>query len=89
MDTIRRIDTTIAADILGRSEKNGNVYIPYEIAPYSPGRVILASFDSIDVLEETIDGKNTFHCTQMMLGQRGRRMKGQMKTIRRPIKHEP
>ena len=89
MDTIRRIDTTIAADILGRSEKNGNVYIPYEIAPYSPGRVILASFDNIDVLEETIDGKNTFHCTQMMLGQRGRRMKGQMKTIRRPIKHEP
>ena len=71
MDTIRRIDTTIAADILGRSEKNGNVYIPYEIAPYSPGRVILASFDNIDVLEETIDGKNTFHCTQMMLGQRG------------------
>ena len=35
MDTIRRIDTTIASDILDRYEKN--VYMPYEIAPYSPG----------------------------------------------------
>ncbi len=26
---------------------------------------------SIDVLEETLDGKNTFHCTQMALWQRG------------------
>ena len=71
MDTIRRIDTTIASDILDRYEKNDNVYIPYEIAPYSPGRIILASCDNIDVLEETLDGKNTFHCTQMMLWQRG------------------
>ena len=37
MDTIRRIDTTTAADILDKSERNGNVYIPYETAPYSPG----------------------------------------------------
>ena len=39
MDTIRRIDTNIAFDILDRYEKNDNVYIPYEIAPYSPGRM--------------------------------------------------
>ena len=71
MDTIRRIDTTIASDILDRHEKNDNVYIPHEIAPYSPGIIILASCDNIDVLEETIDGKNTFQCTQMMLWQRG------------------
>ena len=57
--------------ILDRCEKNDNVYIPYEIAPYSPGRIILASCDNIDLLKETIDGKNTFHCTQMMLWQQG------------------
>ena len=57
--------------IVVRCKKNDNVYIPYEIAPYSPGRIILASCDNIDVLKETIDGKNTFHCTQMMLWQRG------------------
>ena len=56
---------------MNRYEENDNVYIPYEIAPYTPGRVVLASCDNIDVLEETIDGKNTFHCTQMMLWQRG------------------
>ena len=71
IDTIRRVDTSIATDILNRYEENDNVYIPYEIAPYTPGRVVLASCDNIDVLEETIDGKNTFHCTQMMLWQRG------------------
>lgn len=71
MDTIRRIDTTIATNILDGYEKNGNVYIPYELAPYAPGRVILASCDNIDVLEATIDGQNTFHCTQIMLWQRG------------------
>ena len=41
------------------------------MAPHTPGRVALASCENIDVLEETIDGKNTFHCTQMMLWQRG------------------
>ena len=66
----RRIYTTIAADILDRSEKNGNAYITYELAPYSPGQVILASCDSIEILEETIGGKKTSHCTQMMLWQR-------------------
>ena len=71
IDTIRRFDTSIATDILNRYEENDNVYIPYEIAPYTTGRVVLASCDNIDVLEETIDGKNTFHCTQMMLWQRG------------------
>ena len=71
MDTIRRIDTTIASDILARYDKNGNVYIPNELVPYSPNRIVVASCDNIDVLEETIDGKNTFHCTQMMLWQRG------------------
>ena len=38
--------------------------------PYSPNRIVLASCDNIDVLEEIIDVKNTFHCTQMMLWQR-------------------
>ena len=71
IDTIRRIDTSMANNILKRYEQNGYVYIPDGIVPYVPGRLILASCDNIDVLEETIDGRNTFHCTQMMLWQRG------------------
>ena len=71
MDIITRIDTTMTNGILTKYEENGYVYIPNGIIPHAPGRVILASCDNIDVLEETIDGKNTFHCTQMMLWQRG------------------
>ena len=41
----------------GRSKENGNDCIPYELAY----RVILAPCDNI---EEDLDGKNTFHCTQ-------------------------
>ena len=71
MDTIRRLDTTIATKILDKYEQNGNVYIPNDIVQSAKGQMVLASCDNIDVLEETIDGKNTFHSTQMMLWQRG------------------
>lgn len=57
MDTIRRLDTTIALDIIDRYNTNGHVYIPNELVPYSPNRIVLASCDNIDVLEETIDGE--------------------------------
>ena len=70
MDTIRRLDTTIATKILDKYEQNGNVYIPNDIVQSAKGQMVLASCDNIDVLDETIDGKNTFHSTQMMLWQR-------------------
>ena len=70
MDTIRRLDTTIALDIIDRYNTNGHVYIPNDLVPYSPNQIVLPSCANIDVLEKTIDGKNTFHCTQMMLWQR-------------------
>ena len=71
MDTVRRIDTSIASQILKHFERLGGIYIPDDIVPCSFGRIILASCDNIDVLEETIDRKDTFHATQMMLWQRG------------------
>ena len=67
IDTIRRIDTTAAADILDRSKKNDRIE-KHHI--HLVELFWLHAFDNIDVLEETIDGKNTFHCTQMMLQQR-------------------
>ena len=71
IDTLRRIDSSIANNILRRYEQNGYMYIPTGISPYTPGRIILSSFDNIDVLEETVDGKNTFRATQCVLWQRG------------------
>ena len=66
MDMVWRIDTTIALDILARYEMNGNVYVPCEVVSYSWGCIVLASCDNIDVLEETIDGNNSFPCTEML-----------------------
>ena len=70
INTLCRIDSSIANNILRRYEQNGYKYIPTGISPYTPGRIILSSFD-IDVLEETIDGKNTSCATQCVLWQHG------------------
>ena len=59
-------DPTSNTTCAGRSKENGNDCIPYELTPclpclpYGP-RVILTPCDNI---EEDLDGKNTFHCTQ-------------------------
>jgi hypothetical protein len=71
MDTVRRIDTSIATEILETFKANGYVFIPRGIVPYTAGRLIIGSLDNIDVQEETIDGKNTFHSTQLVCWQRG------------------
>ena len=41
IDTLCRIDSSIATDILRRYEQNGYIYIPTGIAPCTPGRLIL------------------------------------------------
>ena len=68
--TVRRFDNVKANMILDRHRDNGYVYVPPNI---SAGAFIQFSCDNIDVLEDTIDGKNTFHCTQMMTGCRVKR----------------
>lgn len=68
IDTVRRFDSAIAQNIIDKFMRNGYVYIPDNIVS---DRMIHCSCDNIDVLEATLDGKNTFHCTQMMVWQRG------------------
>lgn len=65
--TVRAFDNAIANSILDRYKSNGYVYVPDNI---KAGTFMHFSCDNIDVLESTIDGKNTFHCTQMMVWQR-------------------
>ena len=57
--------------MISRFEKNVYIYIPKGIAPYQFGQLFLFSFDNIDILEETIDGKNKFHSTRIVMLQRG------------------
>ena len=65
--TIHMIDNSIANNILERYIENGCVYIPYNI---ERGTFVHYSCDNIDVLESTLDGRNTFHSTQMVAWQR-------------------
>ena len=82
IDTLRRIDSSIANDSLCRYEQNGHIYIPTGISPYTPGRIILSSFDNKVFLEETVDGKNTFHATECVLWQRGPPSKPEQTTVK-------
>lgn len=65
--TVHRIDNAIADNVLDKFVANGYVYVPDNI---DQDRLVQFSCDNIDVLEATLDGKNRFHCTQMMAWQR-------------------
>ena len=67
-DTIEQISTTIAEKELERFKANNNTYIPETLVP---DRFIQFAADNLDLLEETLDGKGTFHVTQMIVFQRG------------------
>ena len=67
INTIRRKDNSITNNILERYIENGCVYIPNNI---EQGVFAHFSCDNIDVLESTLDGRNTFHSTQMVVWQR-------------------
>ena len=91
VNTVRRMDTSIANDILLKFDENNNTYIPDGLVPYEPGRLILGSADNIDVNESTVSGQGTFHCTQWNAWQRGpppprtpvQRLHGREKTLRK------
>ena len=60
IDTVRRFDNAIANNVLHRFVANGYVFNTDYI---EPNRFIQFLCDNIDVLEASLDGKNTFHCT--------------------------
>ena len=65
-DDIRAVNTSIALEVLAKSEEYGTV-IPSNIFA---GPFILLAADNNDFNEETIDGKNTTHATTMVIYQR-------------------
>ena len=67
-DTVQRITTSIAEARLSEFEKNDNTFIPRGIVP---NKFVQFTADNLDMLEETLDGKGTFHVTQMAAFQTG------------------
>lgn len=67
-DTGKRITTTIAEKELARFSVNGNTCVPED---FVHGRFLHFAADNLDVLEDTFDGRGTFHIIQMAAFQRG------------------
>ena len=67
-DKLQRVTTSIAQHQVDLFEQNGNLFIPENI---NPSRFLQFAADNIDIIEETLDGKGTFHGTQMAIFQRG------------------
>ena len=65
---VQRVDTTLTKRILDKLIENGN----FPVLPnLLEGKFLQLAADKIDIIEETLDGKGTFHATQMVAFQRG------------------
>ena len=67
-DQILQVDTGLAESFLNSlDEESGTVIAPNLVQ----GNFVHFSADNIDILDETMDGKNTFHARQIAAWQRG------------------
>lgn len=71
-DSISYKDVLVLRDSIAQNEinnffKNECVYIPKGMVP---NRFLQFAADNIDIIEETLDGKDTFHATQIAVFQR-------------------
>lgn len=67
-DQILQVDTILAESALKSLDQETGAVIPPNL---QQGKFVHFSADNIDILDETIDGKNTFHATQIAAWQRG------------------
>ena len=63
-----QIDTALAKNTLELMDPTTGAVIPKN---FVPNKFIHFTADNIDILDESLDGKNTFHATQMAAYQRG------------------
>ena len=63
-ESVLRADSTIANEAVKQYQANGEVFMPMNFMDAKlPGYVTYAN-DNIDINEETLDGKGTFHASQ-------------------------
>jgi hypothetical protein len=68
-DATERIDTSLALEVLAKSENLG-VCIPSNIVQNVPGGFVQVTGDNNDINEETLDGKQPTHATTLVLYQK-------------------
>ena len=64
---VLRLDTSLAESTLQTMDESGAVLPPNLVKD----RFVIFSADNIDINENTLDGKNSFHATQFAAWQRG------------------
>ena len=67
-EQVLQVDTSLAESTLKSMDQATGAIIPSNLVP---NKFIHYTADNIDILDETLDGKNTFHATQMATWQRG------------------
>lgn len=70
---MQRVDTTLSKRILDKCNDNGGFPVPPNLAE---SRFLQFAADNIDIIKDALDGKGTFHATQMVAFQRGKADQG-------------
>lgn len=77
-EQVLQVDTSLAVSTLKSLDQATGAIIPPNIVA---DKFIHYTCDNIDILDETLDGKNTFHATQMAAWQQGKTIDVSLKDL--------
>ena len=83
-DQVLQVDTSLAESTLKSMDQATGAIIPPNIVANT---FLHYTADNIDILDETLDGKNTFHATQMAVWQRGQKADVELQTLQPSRRH--
>ena len=79
-----QVDTSLAESTLKTMDQaTGSIFPPNIVA----NKFIHYTADNIDILDESLDGKNTFHATQMATWQRGQQADAELQMLEPSTRH--
>lgn len=83
-EQVLQVDTALAESTLKSMDQATGAIIPPNIVA---DKFIHYTTDNIDILDETLDGKNTFHATQMAVWQRGQKADAELQLLEPSTRH--
>lgn len=83
-EQVLQVDTSLAESTLKSMDQATGAIIPPNI---EVNKFIHYTTDNIDILDETLDGKNTFHATQMAMWQRGQKADAELQMLEPSTRH--
>ena len=80
-----QVDTALAENSLHSLDQDTGANVPANIVP---NEFVHFTADNIDILDETLDGKNTFHATQRAAWQRGQNSNVHLDMLKPSKRHD-